>query len=86
MAALQVGALNACRLEQFRERYRESALAAAVQGPATSAQGQAPGCEARPFMYGTHYSSAGFVLYYLVSAALALTHVICCIVAARALV
>lgn len=51
-----IGALNPARLEQFRERYRESADAA----------------HEPPFMYGTHYSTAGFVLYYLVRQAPAL--------------
>jgi len=43
-----VGALNAARLEAFRERME------AMEGS-----------DIPPFMYGTHYSNAGFVLFYL---------------------
>ena len=44
-----IGALNEDRLERFQERYRS------LQGDESVA----------PFFYGTHYSSAGIVLWYL---------------------
>jgi neurobeachin-like protein 1/2 len=44
-----IGALNEDRLERFRERY------ASLQGDDSVA----------PFFFGTHYSSAGIVLWYL---------------------
>jgi hypothetical protein len=43
-----IGALNAERLEYFRQRYESMHDAVA-----------------EPFLYGTHYSAAGYVLYYL---------------------
>ena len=46
-----VGALNPERLEMFRRRMREM--------PVEISHGH-------PFLYGTHYSSPGYVLYYLV--------------------
>ena len=45
-----VGALNASRLEYFRERFRSMPV-----------DGSPP-----PFLYGTHYSTPGYVLFYLV--------------------
>ena len=47
--AKPIGALNEDRLERFQERYRS------LQGDESVA----------PFFYGTHYSSAGIVLWYL---------------------
>ena len=45
-----IGALNESRLEQLRMRFKEMA----------NMEGQIP------FLYGTHYSAPGYVLYYLV--------------------
>lgn len=50
-----VGALNEARLKQFQSRYNEM-LTMASDG------GESP----VPFLYGTHYSTPGFVLYYLI--------------------
>lgn len=49
-----MGALNAKRLEYFLERYH-----AMPRGE--EAVGLPP-----PFLYGTHYSTPGYVLFYLV--------------------
>ena len=62
-----IGALNEDRLERFQERYRS------LLGDESVA----------PFFYGTHYSSAGIVLWYLLRLApyTALAHslqVLCC--------
>jgi factor associated with neutral sphingomyelinase activation len=46
-----VGALNAKRLDQFRQRMRDM--------PTEMSHG-------KPFLYGTHYSTPGYVLYFLV--------------------
>jgi factor associated with neutral sphingomyelinase activation len=53
-----VGALNPARLAQYRMRHREMAQDA----------GMHPASEP-PFMYGTHYSCPGYVLFWLVRAA-----------------
>lgn len=52
-----IGALNADRLEFFRERFES-------MPPADPALGLPP-----PFLYGTHYSTPGYVLFYLVRVA-----------------
>ena len=52
-----VGALDAARLERFRERL-------AAMPPADAEGGLPP-----PFLFGTHYSTPGYVLYFLVRAA-----------------
>jgi factor associated with neutral sphingomyelinase activation len=52
-----MGALNPQRLCAFRERYES-------MPPGDEAAGIPP-----PFLYGTHYSSPGYVLYYLVRVA-----------------
>ncbi|CAM6118833.1 unnamed protein product [Calypogeia fissa] len=49
-----IGALNPARLEIFRERYAQMPH----DDPASP-----------PFLYGTHYSTPGYVLYYVVRAA-----------------
>lgn len=51
-----MGALDPGRLEYFRERYES-------MPPEDKELGMPP-----PFMYGSHYSTPGFVLYYLVRA------------------
>lgn len=52
-----IGALNPQRLEHFLERFHS-------MPPADEALGTPP-----PFMYGTHYSTPGYVLHYLVRVA-----------------
>lgn len=52
-----VGALNPDRLEFFKERFES-------MPPADAALGLPP-----PFLYGTHYSTPGYVLFYLVRVA-----------------
>lgn len=52
-----IGALNADRLKYFKERYYS-------MPPADPSFGLPP-----PFLYGTHYSTPGYVLYYLVRVA-----------------
>jgi factor associated with neutral sphingomyelinase activation len=52
-----VGALNRDRLEFFRERFES-------MPPADPSLGLPP-----PFLYGTHYSTPGYVLFYLVRVA-----------------
>jgi factor associated with neutral sphingomyelinase activation len=52
-----IGALNAVRLAQFQERYHS-------MPPGDPANGIPP-----PFLYGTHYSTPGYVLFYLVRVA-----------------
>lgn len=59
-----VGALNPQRLEHFRQRYRNMV---ATASPATHSP--------PPFLYGTHYSTPGYVLYYL--ARVAPEHMLC---------
>ncbi|GJP42810.1 hypothetical protein CLOM_g2335 [Closterium sp. NIES-68] len=52
-----VGALNPARLAEFKERYSEMPR-------------EEGGSErAKPFLYGTHYSTPGYVLYWLVRSA-----------------
>lgn len=52
-----IGALNPTRLKYFQKRYRTM--------PEESAEMGIP----PPFLYGTHYSTPGYVLYYLVRVA-----------------
>ncbi|KAG2501969.1 hypothetical protein HYH03_000465 [Edaphochlamys debaryana] len=54
--AKPVGALNPTRLEEFRRRFNDM--------PHDSFEGAVP-----PFLYGTHYSTPGYVMYWLVRAA-----------------
>ncbi|GFH08813.1 BEACH domain-containing protein, partial [Haematococcus lacustris] len=52
-----VGALNPARLKDFKKRFRDM--------PHDSFQeGDVP-----PFLYGTHYSTPGYVMYWLLRAA-----------------
>jgi len=53
-----VGALNPARLQDFRKRFRDM--------PADSFEEEGG---IRPFMYGTHYSTPGYVMYWLLRAA-----------------
>lgn len=55
--SLPVGALNPSRLAHFRDRFRS-------MPECDESMGIPP-----PFMYGTHYSTPGYVLYYLVRVA-----------------
>lgn len=52
-----IGALTSHRLESFKERFYN-------MSPADEAYGVPP-----PFLYGTHYSTPGYVLFYLVRVA-----------------
>ncbi len=54
-----MGALGESRAKQFRERFEQLASLVEDMSPEEAA-GEAP-----PFHYGTHYSCAGYVLYYL---------------------
>ena len=54
-----MGALGETRAKQFRERFDQLASLVEDLSPEEAA-GEAP-----PFHYGTHYSCAGYVLYYL---------------------
>jgi len=55
-----VGALNAARLEHFKQRYNSMPEVT----PLEIEEGMIP-----PFMYGTHYSTPGYALHYLVRVA-----------------
>ncbi|MEW5307948.1 MAG: hypothetical protein WDW36_010315 [Sanguina aurantia] len=57
-----VGALNPGRLSEFRKRFREMP-ADAMDGGWEGAGG------VTPFLYGTHYSTPGYVMYWLLRAA-----------------
>ncbi|KAL6779602.1 hypothetical protein ACKKBG_A12960 [Auxenochlorella protothecoides x Auxenochlorella symbiontica] len=64
--AKPVGALNPARLADFTERHRE--LKKMTQ-PGTDSKGNPlPGLDMPPFMYGCHYSSPGYVVFYLLRA------------------
>lgn len=52
-----VGALNPARLADFRKRFRDMPSDALADGFPP------------PFLYGTHYSTPGYVMYWLVRAA-----------------
>lgn len=52
-----IGALNPQRLEQFQQRYNDMLL--------FSSNGEEDS-SIPPFLYGTHYSTPGFVLFYLI--------------------
>ncbi|GJP36031.1 hypothetical protein CLOM_g20572 [Closterium sp. NIES-68] len=52
-----VGALNPARLAEFKERY--------IEMPREEGGSE----RAKPFLYGTHYSTPGYVLYWLVRSA-----------------
>jgi len=54
-----MGALGESRAKQFQERFEQLASLVEDMAPEEAA-GEAP-----PFHYGTHYSCAGYVLYYL---------------------
>ena len=83
-----MGALNAARLELFRERFREmprGEVRSTSQGfdgfdligcsPVLSAFSEAKAVDTMlqgmdaPFMYGSHYSCPGYVMFWLVRAA-----------------
>lgn len=62
-----VGALNADKLEQFKSKYYEI-LNKATSLPSytqSTVEGEHT-LENRPYMYLTHYSTPGIVLYYLI--------------------
>jgi Beige/BEACH domain len=58
-----IGALNPQRLSFFKERY-ESMSSVATEASSSGSTAFPP-----PFLYGTHYSTPGYVLYYLVRVA-----------------
>jgi len=58
-----VGALNPKRLADFRERYKE--LRRMCHASALKLSGCPPPLEFPPFLYGCHYSTPGYVVYYL---------------------
>ena len=58
-----IGALNQQRLAFFKERY-ESMSSVATEASSSGSTAFPP-----PFLYGTHYSTPGYVLYYLVRVA-----------------
>lgn len=58
-----IGALNPKRLAEFRERYAE--LRRMCQASSFKMPGRPPPLEAPPFLYGCHYSTPGYVVYYL---------------------
>lgn len=58
-----VGALNPRRLADFQQRYAELKQMAAP--PARQAPGAPPPLDTPPFLYGCHYSSPGYVVFYL---------------------
>jgi len=55
-----IGALNAERLKLFRERYTELSRLSMYLGDGDNDGGIPP-----PFMYGCHFSSPGYVVFYL---------------------
>jgi factor associated with neutral sphingomyelinase activation len=61
-----IGALNPRRLEDFRQRFQEMRQMAA--GPGSGGRqtpGAPPPLDMPPFLYGCHYSSPGYVVFYL---------------------
>lgn len=58
-----IGALNAARLAEFRERFAE--LRKMRQASGHKLEGCPPPLEFPPFLYGCHYSAPGYVVYYL---------------------
>ncbi len=76
-----MGALDPGRLQGFRRRYADMAqMAAAAARERTAAMAAADAGDAAaevpvddglppPFMYGTHYSTPGYVMFWLVRAA-----------------
>ncbi|KAK9868121.1 hypothetical protein WJX84_006728 [Apatococcus fuscideae] len=59
-----IGALNAKRLAEFRERFRELRKMADMS-TTKSTPGAPPPLEFPPFLYGCHFSTPGYVVYYL---------------------
>ncbi|XRB05769.1 factor associated with neutral sphingomyelinase activation [Pycnococcus provasolii] len=56
-----IGALNPDRLEGFRDRFDEmEEMAEEMSGTGIGGEGAMP-----PFMFGTHYSTPGYVVYWL---------------------
>lgn len=64
-----IGALNPRRLADFQQRYAElKSMAAATSAAAASGKlppGAPPPLDMPPFLYGCHYSSPGYVVFYL---------------------
>mmetsp|Transcript_30647 Transcript_30647/g.63966 ORF Transcript_30647/g.63966 Transcript_30647/m.63966 type:complete len:948 (+) Transcript_30647:63-2906(+) len=64
-----IGALNEERFEDFRKRYegmvQQQKLQSQQQQQQQHQSSQRNNLHDTPFMYGTHYSSPGYVLYYL---------------------
>jgi hypothetical protein len=60
-----VGALNSERLEKFREKYEDTKADGILPYVATCVECWILTGVYRPFFYGSHYSSAGIALHYL---------------------
>jgi factor associated with neutral sphingomyelinase activation len=58
-----IGALNPRRLADFQQRFAELKQMAAPAG--RQAPGAPPPLDTPPFLYGCHYSSPGYVVFYL---------------------
>lgn len=58
-----IGALSPRRLAEFQQRFAELKQMAAVGGRQTP--GAPPPLDMPPFLYGCHYSSPGYVVFYL---------------------
>ncbi|KAK9807012.1 hypothetical protein WJX72_010768 [[Myrmecia] bisecta] len=58
-----IGALNPKRLAEFQERFQELRKMCEISG--TKLPGAPPPLEYPPFLYGCHYSTPGYVVYYL---------------------
>ena len=58
-----IGALNPARLAEYRERFKE--LRRMCQASALKLEGSPPPLHFPPFLYGCHYSTPGYVVYYL---------------------
>jgi factor associated with neutral sphingomyelinase activation len=64
-----IGALNPRRLSEFQQRFAElKSMAAATSAAAAGGKlppGAPPPLDMPPFLYGCHYSSPGYVVFYL---------------------
>ena len=58
-----IGALNPRRLAEFQQRFAEMRQMAAPGGRTTP--GAPPPLDMPPFLYGCHYSSPGYVVFFL---------------------
>ena len=60
-----VGALNPRRLAEFQQRFAELKAMAAPASGGKLPLGAPPPLDMPPFLYGCHYSSPGYVVFYL---------------------